>query len=195
MWKKQNTIKADRIEARNFVLVDSKGNERASLLTSDGNDLVAYLKTSDGAMRVLLTLQDSGSTALVFTAENSGASLTVGVTADGVPTIRLEGQAQVSGLSLSVDPEGRSRLGMSDSRGRERLVAGMGEGEMAIGCVKDASGNVRVSLSVTKEGISDVILGDNGGNVRVNMHMEQDGTSVLRFLNESGSETYSIPFD
>lgn len=149
----------NEIRARNFVVVDDTGKDRAKFgIIEDQVEMVLWNK-------------------------NRSTSLSVSMDRSGMPRITFENSQAQPLLELVMIEDKYPAFVMSDAKGRRRLGMVITDTGVVVLSFYDTKKRGRCTITVDGDGIPQIALKDDKGNVRAIFVLDDKGTCGLGLLN------------
>ena len=226
--RKRPIVRAETrvVEAGQFILRDAEGKMRAELALRDDGALNLNLYDKDAHPRAGLGVSPEGPASLWVADDDGRATLTptrldvaspaagkamlsrvsLGVRADGTPSVSLADRDGKSRAAMLVQPDGSPNLALYDRDGRNgalldvpadgarlglfkngvaRAGLGYGPGGSRMGLYA-GDGTERATLALTDDGATGMVFRDAGGKERVSIGALPDGPTGMTVSDKAG---------
>ncbi len=185
----ERTLKANKVETRQLMIVDKKGAVRGFMGVIDGNPALV-LGAAEGSV---ISLTASKKPTLQMVKKGEKISISLGVGRDGSPGLDLYGEGGDPQATLTVLRKGSALfLGDHTTPGSVSLVnvAGKGKGEKGLYIFGSGKSAARIALVLKKNNASGLILRDNNQRERITMGVVPTKGAAISLLDGAGNSTW-----
>lgn len=172
----------DEVRAHKFVVVDSRGRERAELGMAADDEVRLVVRDAKKRLSVWIGIDAAGAASLAIYGVNENRAIAEISSIDGESAAMiLRDACGVRRIGLIAGKDGRSGVSLSDASGRNRCSIGVrddGESSLAL---YDKGGTVRAALQVDPVGSVALDLSDAASKGRLTAQVGSKDAQIVIF--------------
>lgn len=150
---------ADKLVARESILVDQLGHQRARLMSGpDATSAFLGFKDQQGKLRAGVGLFSTGDPHVFLADPHGTARVALGFLPDGTPGFFLKDALGKARIALNVGPDGLPGLNLQDEQEKGLVGLLVGRDGLPGLLLRDARGTLRASLEVDASGAGLALL-------------------------------------